>query len=74
MNRVIEDARENATCSAECSLSRYIDQLNCVVFWTLRNMQNVPQCAALLQCTGNVPQKFVPVHIPVPVRASLTTE
>ena len=41
-------------------------------FWSLRNMQNVPQCTALLHCSGNVPHKFVPVHIPVPVSASLT--
>ena len=33
---------------------------------------NVPKCTALLHCTGNVPHKFVAVHIPVPVSASLT--
>ena len=35
-------------------------------------MQNFSQCTVLLHCTGNVPHKFVPVHIPVPVSASLT--
>ena len=42
-------------------------------FRSLRNMHNVPRYTALLYCTGNVPNQFIPVHIPVLVIISLYT-
>ena len=40
--------------------------------WGRRNMQNAPKYTVLLLCTSNVPNKFIPVHNPVPVRSSLS--